>query len=255
MDTLPPHVENGNFHSAFPDASGIYKITCTINKKIYIGSAVSLRKRHNNHLNKLRHGIHENPKLQSAWNKYGEQAFTFEILELVLVLFLIDREQYWLDKLKPFGQKGFNIALKAGSCLGVLGKKHTPETRAKISRAHLGKKMPPESIERTRQANLGRKKTPESIEKQRHAMIGRKMSPESIEKTRQAHLGKKRTPETCEKISAAQRGKPAHNLGKKASPETVEKNRQTHLGKKASPETREKMRQSHLKQKGGGSNL
>ena len=65
-----------------PPTSGIYMITCTTNKKIYIGSTCNLYNRRRDHFSALRQKRHGNPYLQRAWNKYGEQAFTFEVLEL-----------------------------------------------------------------------------------------------------------------------------------------------------------------------------
>src|SRR5438105_13132870 len=66
MNTLPPHASNDN--PSIPTASGIYKITCTANKKIYIGSSINMRKRKKQHFDKLRLNGHDNPKLQAAWN-------------------------------------------------------------------------------------------------------------------------------------------------------------------------------------------
>ena len=211
-----------------PSTSGVYKITCTANKKIYIGSATNLRKRKNEHFNGLRQNIHHNPKMQRAWNKYGEQAFTFEVLELVLPMSLTAREQYWFSKLKPFGHKGFNISPTAGS---TLGKQFSPEAREKMAKSKIGYRPSPEAMEAARQTNLGntyrsgKKISPEHIEKIRQSTIGRKQSPEEIEKHRQANLGRKHTPETREKIRQAKLGKP----GRKHSPEELEKMRQSML--------------------------
>lgn len=216
-------------NDSIPSSSGIYKITCTANKKIYIGSTIDLQRRQYEHFTKLRLNKHINTILQNAWNKYGESAFTFEVLEIVLPMSLTAREQYWLNKLKPFGKKGFNINSDAASVMS--GRKHSPETLEKMRQSHLGKKMSPEAIEKTRQANLGRKQ-----------------SPEHIEKMRQIHLGKKRSPEVRAKLSQAQLGK-HHNLGRKASLETREKMRQIHLGKKMSPESIEKMKIAYLARK------
>src|SRR6266700_6394202 len=102
-----------------PATPGIYRITCIVTKKIYIGSAINLRARWQNHCAYLRQNKHHNPKLQNAWNKYGPDAFVFEVLEIVLIPDLLTaREQYWFSKLKPFGNKGFNLAPIAGSSLG-----------------------------------------------------------------------------------------------------------------------------------------
>ncbi|SRR5216683_7072770 len=144
---------------ALPTSSGIYKITCTANKKVYIGSAVDLRRRKNEHFRALRQNRHHSLHLQRAWNKYGEAAFVFEVLEYVLPMSLTAREQFWLNKLKPFGRRGFNIAHEAGSQLGM---KHTPETCEKVRQAHLGNKH----------------------------CLGRKLSEETRRKIAQAHEGR-----------------------------------------------------------------
>lgn|SRR5216684_260486 len=234
MTTLPPHVPDGNL---IPATSGIYKITCTANKRIYIGSAVNLRERKRAHFSALRHNRHGNQHLQRAWNKYGEQAFTFEVLEQVLPIALTAREQYWLNKLKPFDRKGFNIAREAGSTLGV---EMSPETRAKISQANLGYKHTPESSERKRQAMLGNKHGIGKNLGNKHALgHSHPQTPETREKIRQGHLGKKNTLEHNEKVRQA-------NLGKKLSPEHRAKIGQAHLGSKRSLETRERIRQGNL---------
>lgn len=224
MDTLSPHSDNGNI----PSTSGIYKITCTVNQRFYIGSAIDLRRRKYEHWYGLRHNKHHNPILQNAWNKYGEQSFTFEVLEQVLPMSLTAREQYWFKKLKPFGLNGFNVLSEAGL---TLGRKHSSETVEKIRRAQTGKKQSPEHIEKMRQTKLG---------KPAHNK-GMKHSSETVEKIRRAHLGKKRSPETIEKIRQAKLGNKnalgknlgnKNALGYKQSPETCEKIRQSKLGKK-----------------------
>jgi group I intron endonuclease len=253
-----------------PRAPGIYKITCIPTKKIYIGSASDLRHRKNDHIRNLRQNKHANPKLQNAWNKYGEDAFIFEVLELVLLMSLTAREQYWFSKLSPFGRKGFNIATEAGSTLGVkrspeyiekmrqrktspetieklrianLGRKDPPELVEKRRQANLGKKQPPEAIEKTRQANIGRKFSPEHREKLRQAKLGKKQSPEHVKKRNQPHIGSKRSPETRERMRQAQLGN-QNRLGKGKSPEEIEKIRQYSIVKKMSPEAIENMRQA-----------
>lgn len=62
---------------------GIYKITNLINNKFYIGSSSDLKKRLYEHRRELNLGVHANKHLQSAWNKYGEENFKFEIIETI----------------------------------------------------------------------------------------------------------------------------------------------------------------------------
>lgn len=62
-------------------AQGIYKIINIKNNKFYVGSAVDFTSRKRRHWWALRSQRHPNKHLQSAWNKYGEDAFKFVIVE------------------------------------------------------------------------------------------------------------------------------------------------------------------------------
>ena len=62
--------------------TGIYKITCLATNKSYIGQSVSIKRRWATHKRELAKNIHYNTYLQNAYNKYGEENFTYEILEL-----------------------------------------------------------------------------------------------------------------------------------------------------------------------------
>lgn|SRR5258708_2557122 len=171
-----------------PDSSGIYKIICTPTGKIYIGSAINLRNRWNEHLKGLRHNAHGNSKLQRAWNKYGEEAFVFEVLELVLFPDLLTaREQYWFNKMQPFDEKGFNLARVAGSSLG---RKYSQATLEKMSNSHRGQPS----------AFRGRKHSPESLEEMSNSHRGRvppnrgqHYSPEIRERMRSAAANRMKT--------------------------------------------------------------
>lgn len=91
---------------------GIYKIECTETGKFYIGSSDNLHRRRREHYSDLRQNIHINPKLQHAWNKYGESKFYFTVLEVCSVKDKFDREQWWLDVMECYKQeKGYNISL------------------------------------------------------------------------------------------------------------------------------------------------
>jgi group I intron endonuclease len=61
----------------------IYQITNMVNNKYYIGSAQSYERRVWQHKNELGKGTHKNPRIQASWNKYGAEAFVFEILEVI----------------------------------------------------------------------------------------------------------------------------------------------------------------------------
>jgi len=92
--------------------SGIYKITNEITGKFYIGSAKDIDRRWYDHKRELKLNIHTNPKLQHSWNFYGEDKFSFLILEKVEPIQekLFEREQYYLDIFKPHIRGiGYNI--------------------------------------------------------------------------------------------------------------------------------------------------
>ena len=98
--------------------SGIYEILNLENNKRYIGQSVNITSRWSQHRSSLRKGTHGNTYLQSSWNKYGEQAFVFRILELIdpnNKSLLNEREDYWMDyyeSLKVGGGYNFQSAIQ-----------------------------------------------------------------------------------------------------------------------------------------------
>ena len=89
---------------------GVYKITNIVNGKIYIGSSKDILNRWYQHERNLDEGNHGNAHLQNAWDKYGgKNSFTFEIIEECNPTIQFEREQFYLDKLNPFDDNGYNI--------------------------------------------------------------------------------------------------------------------------------------------------
>ena len=94
--------------------SGIYRWVNNINNKSYVGSSVNLYSRLTNYysikyLN--RSVLRGNSLIYRALLLHGHNNFNLEILEYCDRKFVIDREQYYLDLLKP----EYNILNKAGS--------------------------------------------------------------------------------------------------------------------------------------------
>lgn len=87
--------------------SGIYIITNYSNNKIYIGSSKDLKRRISQHKYLLSKNKHHNKHLQLSYNKYGKDNFNYKVLENCEIKDLINREQYYIDELKP----QYNIAL------------------------------------------------------------------------------------------------------------------------------------------------
>ncbi len=91
--------------------SGIYKILNVLNNKFYIGSSKDIKQRWTRHLKDLKSNKHHNIHLQRSFNKYGLSSFRLEIVEYTHDL--LNREQYYLDLLKPYYPIGYNIGTQS----------------------------------------------------------------------------------------------------------------------------------------------
>lgn len=145
--------------------TGVYIIKNTVNNKIYIGSSShNINNRITVHKRFLKQNKHENTYLQACYNKYGENTFTFEILELCNKESCIEREQYYLDLYQSYKRDvGYNINEKANSNLGF---KFSEESKLKMSLAKKGKKLTNEHILKSKLARIGQKRTQKTIELQ-----------------------------------------------------------------------------------------
>jgi len=176
---------------------GIYAIFNTINTKMYIGSAKNLHNRYRKHLSNLKRNIHQNPHLQNAWNKYGENNFIFIILEILNdEKKVIEKEQYYIDKYKSYiNVMGYNIRVKATSNIGI---KLSDETKLKMSDSHKGenaywfnKKMHPNFLKAADIAKRNKIYTDAEKEIISKRFKGRIKSKETIEKMKLAQSGSK----------------------------------------------------------------
>jgi len=108
------------------EKSGIYQIINLQTRKSYIGSSKNLQTRKYQHWYRLKANIHPNQHLQNAWNKYTKNSFIFIILEQCDINSLLNKEQYYIDILKP----EFNIRKE---CINNKGFKHSEITKIEIS--------------------------------------------------------------------------------------------------------------------------
>lgn len=89
---------------------GIYKITNMYNNKSYIGKSIHIPRRFLEHKNKSEWRRNPNKPLYKAFQKYGLESFTFEILERCKKEDLNKKEQEWIQKLNTTNSDfGYNI--------------------------------------------------------------------------------------------------------------------------------------------------
>jgi group I intron endonuclease len=199
---------------------------------------VDIQNRWSVHKGRLIRNKHHSSYLQRAWNKYGEDAFEFSIIELCFPLVLIFREQYFINTLKP----EYNGNPIAGSSFG---RKFTPESRAKMSLAAKASMTPERLAKMTERARKqkhtsGWKHTDEA--KTKMSEIGKLIhTPEHMAKMTAAA----KSPEARAKMSVANKGN-KRALGHKHTDETLAKLSKANKGKKASAETCAKMSASHI---------
>ncbi len=109
----------------------IYGIKNKVNSKYYIGQTINLPGRKSRHIRLLRKNEHHSKYLQNSWNKYGEENFTFEIIEEGLSLEDVkERETYWIQKIGNYNmdKNGRNP--------------YTKEAIQNMSDAHIGNRSP-----------------------------------------------------------------------------------------------------------------
>lgn len=104
----------------FKEASveaGVYQIKNTVNNKILVGSTNNLKTLNGIKFMLETNAYTPNKKLQEEWKYYGKEAFTIEILEKLKKKdepyfnekeALLELEEKWLEKLQPYGEKGYN---------------------------------------------------------------------------------------------------------------------------------------------------
>ena len=96
---------------------GIYQIRNRVNGKMLVGSSVNLPAILNRYKAELKIGSCRNSVLQNEWKQFGPEVFEFKELEILQpsddpaykpAEDLRVLEELWIEKLSPFGDKGYN---------------------------------------------------------------------------------------------------------------------------------------------------
>ena len=108
-------------YKATPRPMGVFQIKNKLNGKVLIGSSNNLPAILNRFRAELKMGGCRNIELQDEWIEFGPETFEFEELEILKPLddpsynpaedlrFL---EELWTEKLKPYGDRGYNKSPK-----------------------------------------------------------------------------------------------------------------------------------------------
>lgn len=206
----------------------IYGIRNEVNLKWYIGQcrvdAEKTRK-------KAHFNGHGSPLLKQEIEEYGAKNFTFHILHDGIIPELLNSfEVEYIAKYKSVAPNGYNLSDGISPTKGMSGKKHSPETRRKMSAAHKGRTHSEETRRKLSEINKGKPST---------------------------FKGKKHTDETRKKISNVLRNSAKHKAasrkrgkklrgtspfkGKTHSEETRRKLSEINKGKVTSQETKQKI--------------
>jgi len=93
--------------------AGVFCIRNERNGKQWVESTRNV-KTMNGQRFQLQEGMHRNKALQRDWTEYGEDAFSTEVLEEVapdvadVRKALVEMKKRWLERLQPFGDRGYN---------------------------------------------------------------------------------------------------------------------------------------------------
>lgn len=233
--------------------SGVYVITNLISRKKYVGQSLGIRQRWLAHVRKK-----SCLALFSALEKYGKENFSFEIVyctndreEMNRVETLLIKENNSMypngynllgggdapEEMAEYVKDKIRQSLLNGASY-MKGKKHSPETIAKMSAT------------RKAQGNFrtGTKHSEETKKLMSKAMMGKKASEETKALFREISKGNTHAKghvlslEARKKISDALTGRPSPKKGIKVSEETIAKMRVCRIGYVVSEETKQKLR-------------
>lgn len=154
-------------------ASGLFP-SQTFERPVYIGSAENLKRRIiYDHIPRLTARDHKNPPLESYCSHHGTGSLVWWLLETCEPESTLKREQQYLDSERPFAdeRRGFNICHFSEATFK--GRKHSPETKLRISLLKKGIPCDDETRTKISQTKTGTKLTQEHKDRIRARLKGK----------------------------------------------------------------------------------
>jgi hypothetical protein len=201
--------DKNNILNDFKNQSGIYLIHNLVNGTQYVGSASNFKKRLYAYYSPGQ--LMDNRYISNSILKYGHDNFSVVIIETITIdkdnlkKIILEREQYYIDTLKP----QLNLSPTAGSNLGF---NHSEETKQLLSNLRTGTKLPEETKAILSKLRMGTKLSKETKEKLSKLFSG-ELNP---------FYGKTHNQDTLLKIKLSKIGELNPMFGKNKSPEFVE---------------------------------
>jgi group I intron endonuclease len=144
----------------------IYKVTNTINNKVYIGFDCNWPNRYYSH--KYRSQQNNNIKFYNSIRKHGWNNFSWE------VIYQSKDGQHTLNEMESFFIKEYNSFYQGLNSTiggeGTLGRPTTQSTKNKISESLKGKSKSKEHVQKMSETRKGKKQSKESLQKRSESM-------------------------------------------------------------------------------------
>lgn len=168
--------------------SGVYRIACHRNGKVYVGRAVNVTKRWTRHRWELGRGDHRNGPLQADWKQYGADAFTFETVCVIDGLSGAELD----EALAQAEHAALSVEPNAYNLMeaGRLSLTASDETRAKLSVERKLRWADPAYRARLSASHKARHADPEFADRRAEAIRAARGTPEQREATRQQSVEK-----------------------------------------------------------------
>lgn len=112
----------------------IYIIENSVNGKFYIGRTNKPEPRRRCHFSELRRGVHGNPRLQASFNKHGEDAFKFQVVDSAPDEHIEAKEAEWFAAFDSDKTYLYNCHFETFGGPKIFGPM-TQEVKSKISEA------------------------------------------------------------------------------------------------------------------------